>query len=183
MRLFNPLCIINPQTLKMKNSIFIILVLLTLVSCKKDKTNTPVINKTYNSISKGSEIETFYFPDTVNQNTMVKGQIKYSRNFGNVKDSENKERYIYFHVGTDSDSGNVALNNFDRFSFRLVFKDTIGDGLIEFQTVFTEAGINYLHGLVKDIYVIESSDLPKDSVRVFNKETIVTKKVVVLEEE
>src|SRR5690606_8043067 len=114
--------------------------------------------------SERSDIEIFFFPATVNQNTMIKGNLKYNRRFGNVNDSEIEERYLFFHVGTDRDSDNIALEEFDKFPYRLAFEDTIGDGLIEFETVFTQPGINYLHGVVEDMYQINGSGQIEDSI-------------------
>ena len=167
----------------MKNFIIVILVLLSFISCKEDKDTDKSFSTSTDSKTEQTEIETFYFPDTVTQNTMIKGKLRYNRNFGNVADSKIKERFIFFHVGTDQNEKNTPLGEFDKFPYRLAFEDTIGNGLINFETVFTQPGTNYLHGVVKDMYKIEDTVNSDDSVKISQKETIVTKKVFVLKAE
>ena len=166
----------------MRKFIIIIIAILGITACKEEKSITSDLTNSTDFNSQQSEIEIFNFPDTVTQNTMVQGNLKYNRNFGDVRDSEIKERYIFFHVGTDQNSDNITLEEFDKFPYRLAFEDTIGDGLIEFETVFTKSGINYLHGVVKDMYEIGDSNQKMESMKVSQKETTVTKRVFVKEE-
>ena len=160
---------------------------MTLMSCKEKEKNSfsekrfNVSKQDFRNDNKG--ILTLIFPDTVSIKTMIKGEVKYNRNYGEVQDSKIEERYIFFHVGTDKDSQNLALEKFDKFQYRLAFEDTIGNGLIKFETVFTEPGTNYLHGVIKDMYEIENSDKMKDSVKVSNQETTITKRVYVIDDE
>uniref|UniRef100_UPI001E2D2A25 hypothetical protein n=1 Tax=Gillisia sp. CAL575 TaxID=985255 RepID=UPI001E2D2A25 len=149
--------------LKLKRLSILLISLLALNSCKEDKSKSLLQEKPSDSKQDNREINTFTFPDTVFINTMVKGVIEYNRNFGNTNDSKIKERYIFFHVGTDQNYENLEIEEFDRFPNRLAFEDTIGNGLIQFETVFTKSGLNYLHGVVKDIYIIETSQI-EDSI-------------------
>ncbi len=160
---------------------------MTLMSCKENEKKS--FNEKRSNVLKqdfrndNEDILTLIFPDTVSINTMINGEVKYNRNYGAVQDSKIEERYIFFHVGTDKDSQNVAIEKFDKFQYRLAFEDTIGNGLIKFETVFTEPGTNYLHGVIEDMYQIENSKKIKDSVEVSNQETIITKRVYVINDE
>jgi hypothetical protein len=171
----------------MKKPLIILIAFLLLSSCKKENRKSLIqvksnISETDNDF-KEHEIKNFKFPDTVSINTMVEGFIEYDRNFGKTVDSDIKERYIFFHVGTDKDSQNLALEKFNRFPYRLAFEDTVGNGLIKFETVFTKPGLNYLHGVIEDFYNLENTDQAEDSIKVVSKKTIITKAVNVINKE
>lgn len=166
---FNP----NIKTMKKIISIFIILIL--IISCKKEE-KAIKLNKQKFSIS-------INFPDTVHIYKGYDGKIDYENDLDTITKTLNKLNPLRTLVYTFLVNNKV---NYTNQYLKKIVVDTFyteNNREIPIYVEFNKVGINYIDGIITDEVVIENGGKNKKGKlmnRVITNEFRVTKKVVVI---
>ncbi|RSK41409.1 hypothetical protein [Mangrovimonas spongiae] len=167
--------------------IFIIMLLTSLFSCKKEsneKGNPQVLKKS-------SQVFSFEFYDKNQErvNEILKDSeyivvIRYKSNFDtitkNLYTEGYPERALFFHKMKDQFSDKYLEEKSIEFIMNNFSLDTIlarnNRGFI-FETGFNKRGENYINGIIEDFVHLKTSDT--DKIRLISEKTLVSQKVLV----
>lgn len=156
----------------------ILIVLAIIYSCTDNAEKKTAKFSTKNDNGKNTEILKLEFPDTVSSKENIQGKVKYGLDLDSLKPSDISSRYIFFHVATSSDKVGLSLEEIKNEN-RIVYEDTIGEGVFNFEVSFTHFGDNILNGVIEDIRILNGELKDKDKVRIITKETSISQNTYV----
>jgi hypothetical protein len=164
-----------------KIKLFLVLVILTISSCQKEKIKQKIFNRDLTTYIDFS-IE---FPDTVYLNKSYDGKITYRSGLDSIITSfgdKQKNRYTRFIIAQPT----IDIN-YDIKSLREKVKDTFGalnNRTIPFYDVkFSKLGVNYIDGLIDDIVLIDTVENKKngDPLPLLRNEARASHRVIVIQ--
>lgn len=167
---------------KLNYSILVFSTLLILLSCKNheksdilDKLSLPkqisYIGYDRDSVLK---IIDFIFPDTVNVNKQIGGELKYDLRLDTIEPSEIIERYIYLYTSTE-----ISVNVMDiEKKKHKIFLDTIGDGTFNFNIKFDNLGNTSFTLILQDNILMKSRN-SQEKMDVLTDEIIILRNVYI----
>lgn len=154
---------------------FVLAVVYSCMDNGKRKTAKISTDSTNGGYTKILQLE---FPDTVLLKENIQGKIKYGLELDSLMVSDISSRYIFFHVATSSEREGLTLEEIKEEN-RIVYEDTIGKGIFNFEVSFSQPGDNVLNGVIEDIRIMSEELEDKDKVRIITKETSISKNIYV----
>lgn len=159
----------------MRKKITIVFIILSSIFCSCEDRTTKSPSK--NGIIP-QELLVLNIPDSVVNGENIMGSIKYNREIDSLTPKDISSRYVFLHLTTSSKQKNLSIETI-KTENRMVFEDTVGNGIFDFDIVFEKSGNQILNGVIEDIIILNEQIEEQDKVRIITKETSVSKNIFV----
>jgi len=162
-----------------KNKLLIVLLVLFIVSCKKNKTSEikfvkPLTNKKQENIKN---IEGYDLPDTVVVNKIYIRKFKYTSELDTIKPSKDVKRFVFFFI-TKEEGDFKDVEAIEKVKYEVFAIDKMDT--IKYGFKFEKTGYNRFQGIIQDMVLIGNVENDQKG-RIITHETKIDKDIFVLD--
>ena len=164
------------QIFKITIYIFITLIFISCNSKKEEK----IINVFEKNIHE-NKILSYNFPDTVRQNTVINGRLRYNINNINFDPELINNRYLHMILTTNKYKELLSFDEIEE-DYLLGYVDSLNTGKFNFKAVFKDGGNQVLNIAIRDyMYLKPNENTPPDKMTLRTSDCLFSKKVYVIE--
>ena len=157
----------------------ILLILLSVFSSCDNKSTKMISNK--ETMKQESLIRLLDLPQSVIKGENIRGSIEYDTKLDSLLPEDISSRYIFLHLTISSHQKNLSIESIKNEK-RIIYEDTIGNGIFNFDIIFEKSGNQVFNGVVEDIMILSEPLEDEDKVRILTKETSISQVVFVKDE-